>query len=335
MMTDPTGIGAIAAFYYDGKTSRRHRVTLTIEGGMVRLAGDVERECLFGEVRISERAKHGPRKITFADGAHLEVLDKSALKALLGSMDHRDSLVVHLQQSWRGALAALAATVAVLTLGYFYGLPLLAEGVANALPVEAERALGRGTLSILDAHLMEPTKLPYAQRERITRAFRVLATARPGAPAYEILFRKSKIGPNAFALPSGQIIVTDEIVKLLDDEQAVMGILGHELGHLQHRHMTRRIIQSTAIAATATALFGDVSAVVANLPTVMLDMRYSRDAEREADDYGIALFKTNGIDLGKFARVFEKLGQITGEQPAYLSSHPASKERIERIRNAR
>lgn len=333
-MTEPTGVNRIAAWYFDGRTSRRHYVSITVQDGMVRLCGDVERECVFADARISERAKHGPRKVRFADGAYLEVLDTSAFNALLGSINHQDSLVVHLQQSWRGALAALVATVAVLTLSYFYALPLLAEGAANALPVGAEHALGRGTLSFLDAHLMAPSQLPNAQRQRLTRAFHILATARPGAPEYEIVFRKSEMGPNAFALPSGQIILTDEIVALVDDEQAVMGILGHELGHLQHRHMTRRIIQSTAIAATATALFGDVSAVVANLPTLMLDMKYSRDAEREADDYAIAIFKSNGISLDRLATVFEKLSKVSGEPPPYLSSHPASSERIKHIRSA-
>ncbi len=323
-----TGIPAV---YFDGKSSKKHKVSLTIEDGVVRLQGDIERECPFNAVRVSERAKHGPRKMIFADDAYLEVLDKAAFNALLSATDHQESLVVHLQQSWRATLAALVAMVAVLVLGYLYALPLMSEVIANALPVQAERALGRESLTFLDKFFFKPSALPAAQRAAIVQRFRGLASTQPGAPTFNIVFRKSKGGPNAFALPSGDIILTDEIIALVDDDEAVMGILGHELGHLQKRHMTRRIIQSSAIAAAATALFGDVSAVVANLPTLLLDMKYSRDAEREADDYAIALFKANGLKLSSLAQVFEKLGKLAGSPPPYLSSHPASSERIEHI----
>ncbi|MFY0104218.1 M48 family metallopeptidase, partial [Acinetobacter baumannii] len=87
----------------------------------------------------------------------------------------------------------------------------------------------------------------------------------------------------------------------------LMGVLAHELGHVHRRHLMRRLIQSSAIAATATLLFGDVSAVLANIPTVLLDLKYSRDIEREADDYAIAMFKANGLPRQKLALVFEKL----------------------------
>jgi predicted Zn-dependent protease len=67
-------------------------------------------------------------------------------------------------------------------------------------------------------------------------------------------------------------------------------------------------------------------------------MKYSRDAEREADDYAIAMLKKNDISLAKFALVFDKLGEksvkITGDAMPYLSSHPASAERIARIKAA-
>jgi Zn-dependent protease with chaperone function len=325
----------VAALYFDGITSRKNTVALSVREGVAYLCGDAERNCPISQLRVSERVKHGARKVTFPDGAYLEILDTAAFDAMLGMTGHQDSLVVRMQQSWRSTLAALAATVAVLVLGYLLALPALSEAIAKALPPQVERAIGRETLGFLDQHLLKPTGLPEAQRAAIVRDFKALTSARPGAPAYEIVFRKSKIGPNAFALPSGQIVLTDEIVKLVDDDQAVMGILGHELGHLQQRHMTRRLIQSSAIAGVATALFGDVSAVVANLPTLMLDMKYSRDAEREADDYAIALFQANGLSLTRLALVFEKLGKVAGEPPPYLSTHPSSVERIAHIRNAR
>lgn len=142
---------------------------------------------------------------------------------------------------------AQATLVAVLALGYLYLLPLAAEVVARSLPISVEQRIGDGALDFLDDHILLPTQLPAARRTAITTRFRALTAEVEGVPHYEIVFRKSRIGPNALALPSGQIVLTDEIVTLLDDDDAVMGVLAHELGHVHRRHLMRRLIQSSAI----------------------------------------------------------------------------------------
>jgi len=327
----------VAAFYFDGKTSRRHAVTLDVADGVATISGEAERTCPITQLRVSERLNRAARKVTYPDGAYLEIQDNAAFNSLLQATAHRDSLVVRMQQNWRATLAAAAALVAVLVMGYLYLLPLAAEIVARSLPISVEQRIGDGALDFLDDHILLPTQLPVARRTAITTRFRALTAEVEGVPHYEIVFRKSRIGPNALALPSGQIVLTDEIVTLLDDDDAVMGVLAHELGHVHRRHLMRRLIQSSAIGAAATALFGDVSAVIANIPTVLLDMKYSRDVEREADDYAVELFKANGISRKKLAYVFEKLGEkeaAGGAVPPYLSSHPPSAERVERILSA-
>ena len=323
----------LAARYFDGHSSRPRQVGLSVRDGLAVLSGEVERSCALSELRVSERSAHAPRKVTFPDGAYLEMADAAAFQALLHSTGQRDSWVVRLQQSWRGALLAAATTVVALALGYQFGLPLAAGWLAKALPVKIERQLGQGVLDVLDQRVFLPSALPPARRQALSATFAALHPPRKDLPPYRIVFRKSKIGPNAFALPSGDIILTDEMVELLADEQAVMGVLAHELGHLHERHLSRRIIQSSAIAATAALLFGDVSSVVVALPTVMLDMKYSRDAEREADDYAIAMLKANGIGLEHLVRAFTRFASLDKGNVPYVSSHPANAERIARIKN--
>ena len=240
---------------------------------------------------------------------------------------------MHLQQSWRNALLATAATLLVLAAGYVWLLPLASGMLARALPVALERRLGDGVLTILDGRVFMPSRLPAARRQQLTQEFAALQAPQGGAADWRIVYRHSLIGPNAFALPSGDIVLTDEMVTLLaGDDQAVMGVLAHELGHLHERHLTRRIIQGSAIAATTTLLFGDVSSMLATLPAIALDLKYSRDAEREADDYAVAMLKANGIAPEHLAQVFVKLERLKHGDNAYLSSHPASAERIARIR---
>lgn len=149
-----------------------------------------------------------------------------------------------------------------------------------------------------------------------------------------MVFRKSRIGPNAFALPSGDIVLTDEMVALLGDDGAVMATLAHELGHLHGRHLTRRLVQGSIVAAAGMVLYGDASSLVAGLPALALDLRHSRDAEREADDYAVALLERNGLPLAHLERVFAALHGLEKEArvPAYLSSHPDTAERLARVR---
>jgi Zn-dependent protease with chaperone function len=330
-----SAITQIPALYYDGKTSRAHHVTLSVDAGIATLAGDVERHCAISDLRVSERARNTSRKVTFPDDAYLEISDAHTFDSLLADTGHQDSLVVRMQQSWRGTIIAVLATLVVLTFGYLYALPLAAEVIAKALPEKVEHSIGGGMLDFLDKRILSPSQLPIARQQAITEQFKRLIPPKEGVPDYTIVFRKSAIGPNAFALPSGQIILTDELVNLMNDDLQIMGILAHELGHLHERHLMRRVVQSSAIGVLATVIFGDASAIVANIPTMLLDMKYSRDAEREADDYAIAMMKANGIALSHMADGFEKLKSKTSEPSSpYLSTHPSTTERIEHIQSA-
>lgn len=325
----------IPASYFDGKTSRVHRVSLSVNDGIASISGDAQRASPISELRVSERTRNGFRKVTFPDDAYLEINNAPEFDDLLAATGYRDSAVVRMQQSWRNALIGLVATIAILVLGYLYALPIAADIVAKALPESVERSISKGTLEFLDKRILAPSQLPVAKRDAITKKFQMMVPPKEGAPSYEIIFRKSNIGPNAFALPSGQIIMTDDLVKLMSNDEQVIGVLAHELGHLHERHLMRRIVQSSAIGAVITVIFGDVSSIIATVPTVMLDMKYSRDAEREADDYAIAMMKANGIPLSQLSDSFERMKTREGEAPPpYLSSHPSTDDRIAHIKNA-
>lgn len=326
----------VAAHYFDGKTSRLHDVVLTVQDGVATIRGDgieqIQRSCPLAQLHLSERTAHAPRKVTFPDNAFLEISDHAGFNALLEETGYHDSWVVRMQQSWRGSLLALGLTLTILALLYVVGLPLASRSLAFALPVSMERRLGDGMLEYLDQHAFQLSNLTLERQQALRSRFQSLQAARADSPAYQLLFRKSKIGPNAFALPSGDIILTDEIVTLIDDDEAVMGVLAHELGHLHERHLTRRIIQSSAIAALSTLILGDASVVIANLPTLMLDLKYSRDAESEADEYALQMLDKNDIAREHLATAFEKLDKLNLSVTPYLSSHPGGQERLMHIR---
>ena len=325
----------LPASYYDGKSSRRHAVELMYHNGVLAISGDVRRVCQMREVHVLERIHSATRKLVLPDGAYLEVMDAAGFDTLIAEMGYRDPIAVRIHQRWRTALVAFALFFAVMVPSYLYGLPVASKFVAMRLPESAQRAIGRESLSFLDGRFFLPSELTPDRQKSIVNRFKALSPPRLDSPKYEIIFRKSRIGPNAFALPSGQIVMTDELVKLLADDDAIIGVLAHELGHLHERHLLQRIIQGSVVGFATMVLFGDVSSVVAAIPTTLLDLKYSRDAEREADDYAIAMMKVNGIGLEGLRLTFEKLGKKSPGMNSYLSSHPSTAERIERINKAK
>ena len=326
----------IAAAYFDGKTSRRHQVILTVEDGVACISGQAERRCPLSRLRVSEANRHGTRLVTFPDGAYLEIEDQEGFARMLAATGHTEGLVSRLQQSWRATLLAALAMAAVIALLWRVALPLAADLVAVMLPPAVERSLGNAALATMDASWLDESRLQESRQESIRARLRMLAQSSVDTPHFELLFRKSRIGPNAFALPAGRIVATDEIVALLaDDEDALMAVLAHELGHLRHRHIVRRLVHGAAVAGAGMALFGDASALVSTLPALMLDLQHTRHAEREADLYAAQWLKAAGLSAASLASALERLQGANQDGPAYLSTHPATAERIARLRELR
>ncbi|MFZ5509676.1 MAG: DUF7092 domain-containing protein, partial [Pseudomonadota bacterium] len=200
----PEQPGALPADYYDGRSARRHRVSLVLEGELLRVSGDgVERLAPVHELRVSEPMGAAPRLITFADGAFCEVRDHAALAQLLRRNGHRDSFVVRWQYSLRRVAAAAALFLALGFAGYRYGIPWLAATLAARIPAEVSRSLSDQALAQLDRDLARESRLPPARREGISAAAARLVLPEGGALPHRILFRRSDaLGANALALPS-------------------------------------------------------------------------------------------------------------------------------------
>ena len=109
------------------------------------------------------------------------------------------------------------------------------------------------------------------------------------APPLELRFR-SGMPPNAFAMPGGAIVMTDAMVELAGStpgagDEALMGVLAHEIGHVQHRHGTRSVLEQSVIGLGLGFALGDLPTVTASATTLLAATSYSRSHEREADCY--------------------------------------------------
>lgn len=327
----------VSAFYFDGRTSRRHEVTLQLVGTDVVLTGEIERRYPLKTADLSEASMGATRRMRFPDGACLEILDNAGFGRMLEGGGHQDSALVRIYQSWRATALALAAAVALLFAVHRFGVPVLSAQLAQAVPATLEQRVGRDTLAMLDSGPFSPSELPAGRQAEIVRRFRSLSLPSGNDMAARIIFRNSRAGPNAFALPAGQIVVTDQLVAGLESDDELMAVIAHELGHLAERHLLQRLIHTTLTGAAMTLLFGDVSALAANLPTVLLDLRHSRDNELAADDYALRVLRLNGMSPAALASALHRLHalQMTKDQgpsmPDYLSTHPGLAMRIARL----
>jgi len=242
---------------------------------------------------------------------------------------------------WEGTprwlIVAPLVLLAILIAGYVYGIPMLAEAVAQRIPTVVTDTLGNETLAALDRQVFEPSAIPRARQQEIDAAFRRLRMPAGSAGSYRLEFRKSDaVGANAMALPSGTIVVTDGLVALARDDREILGVLAHEAGHVDRRHGLRGILQNSLMGLVVAWVVGDVSSIAAAAPAALIEASYSRELEREADAFAIEVLTANDIARRHLADILRRLESASGASGMgsalkYLSTHPATAERVAQL----
>jgi Zn-dependent protease with chaperone function len=288
---------------------------------------------------VSEPLERAPRVVWLPGGAALEVPDADrAFARTLTNCGVRSSIAVRLQQRWPAVLAALAVIVAVLGLFYFKGLPATARWLAFKMPPRLEERMGEQVLGVLDKHYLRPSGLDVERRRRIAERLSVAAAATAPGVRYRLEFRAAgNEGVNALTLPGGIILVLDGLVRFAGDDDALLGVLGHELGHVVHKHSVRQVLQSVGVGAVAGLLWGDFSGVAASVPIVFGMLSYSREFEREADEFAIAFLRAQRLSARPLYRFFVNVHKWQGRPddgriPDFLATHPSTEERLDRLR---
>jgi len=344
----------INAYFFDGTDARRHPVALQVGPDHVAIAGDgIARREPRATTRVADAFAGSPCIVRFADGAHCEVHDPVHQEALLTLLQVRRSLVQRWEDRWATALAAVVLIVAAVFAAWRWGIPWAVESIAARVPASWEQALGKRALETLDSELLSPTRLTPERQAQAAAVFRMIRPAQ-ARMALRLEFRYSKaLRANALALPDGTIILTDDLVYLVagtgsDIEGALAhelaGVLAHEIAHIERRHSLRKLLDASLTGTLAAVLFGDFSGVAAAAPTILLQAQYSRAMELEADADAARMLRARGIPPRHLADLLENMASSreAGNASAmpswlrrvagYLSTHPSTPERIERLR---
>lgn len=305
----------IAADYYDGRSSKRQSSALSLSHGHVLVSGEWgRRQARLDEVKISEPMGSAPRTLRFSDGAFCEIADTAGLAALLAAAGYKETLSVRMHQRWSVVLGALGAVIAVVLAAYVWLLPAAADYLAPRLPEALVARISDATLASLDQHILEPSALPPQREVEVSRRMAAFA-AKGNLPAYKLHFRAmpKDMPPNAFALPDGDIVISDSLLATLSDDEAI-AVFAHELGHVAHHHGLRMLIQGTVVSTIAAVYLGDISSLVAALSTAALQANYSQGFESEADRYAAQALKRSGKSPMLLASALEKLEAAALEQ---------------------
>ena len=328
----------IAGTFFDGRTSGARRVEIRFGSSTMRVLGlDHEFELPLSSVSVSEALGNTDRSILLDDGARIDVPDCPELDRI-GQRGRTFRLAHALERRWKYALSAavlvIAATWAIVTIG----LPVAAKYVSAAVPAELDEAIGNQGLALLDRALFEPTGLTPQMKNDIHELFRPIVEYAQDDHPFRLEFRSSEsVGANAFALPSGIVIITDELVELVQHPDEIVGVLAHEVGHVVNRHSMRLLLQSSATAILIAAFTGDIASLgslAAGIPTVVVQSGYSRDFEREADGYAYEYLEYANIPAARLGDILKRLedsagGSVEGAL-GYLSTHPPASERSAR-----
>jgi beta-barrel assembly-enhancing protease len=225
--------------------------------------------------------------------------------------------------------------------------PVTGEKQHVALSVDQEKALGLQAAPEMAEQMggvVSPSE-PDAQRVSEVGA-RVVqrsnAARSPYADSFDFHLLRDPETVNAFALPGGQIFVTAGLVRRLRTEAQLAGVLGHEAGHVVHRHAAEQMSKgqlgqllgaAAGVAADDGSGSGRNAQVVALMVNQVVQLRYGRKDESEADRYGVDAMADAGYDARAMLEVLTILKEASQgpRPPEFLSSHPLPETRIREL----
>ena len=241
----------------------------------------------------------------------------------------------------------LLATLVVFAIAFRMIYHSTTDLIVFFYPEKWEQDLGESVYEIFHFAFSE-SHLPPRMQEDIRIDAEKIAAANTNRRV-EIVFHSSEIlGPNAIAFPGGPILVTDELIRTLDNREQTLSIIAHELAHVQLRHGLEKIVELFGMALIPALVLdftggdnGEITSILVQFITNVNSLRHSRELEKEADLLAVEFLENSGIEPIHLLHAMKNLYQsICGTSPSYsesecmeetswFSTHPSGSERLE------
>ena len=221
-------------------------------------------------------------------------------------------------------------------LGLWFGADLLVEIAVSRIPVEWEQKLGESAYRDFLTHQdVVKEGLGVSAVEEMTHRLTEQISNNPYK--FQVTVVKSDV-VNAFALPGGYIVVFTGLMKKAESGEEVAGVLSHELNHVLQRHGLERIVKSVGLLTVVAIVLGNQQGLIGmmkQLGVELLTLKFGREQETEADLTGLQLLQRAKINPSGMIRFFERLSEKDEGRMEWLSTHPMSTARAERLKTER
>ncbi len=262
------------------------------------------------------RNRQYPRASLFIEG-------KGAAALVLSRAPHTSENTLRLKiLRWGLAVAAIAVAAAALL---FFGDGSTAKAIAGLIPQEMASRIGRQNVEVFG--IVAPSCVKQPGNAALQRILGKLQKAGGYSQPFTLHVVKSKT-PNAFALLGGHMVLLSALVKEAEGPEEVAGVLAHEMGHEIEKDPEAMFVRNVGMQTLITLFTGSGDNTALKAGAFLLQLRYSREAERLADAHAVEILKKAGIGPKPAGNFFLRHASAEkGEGFSYLSTHPDSKER--------
>ncbi len=309
------------------ESSRDGVVELPLQGISIRSGGASDRLIFFEHPSVADTSIYTSDKSILSD------------PALSLHSECREQVTSIRSSSRRRALGTVTilALIVSLVLALVVARGPIVAFASRQVPPEAEKTLGEVAMRqiLLGAEVESDPAVTGPMQDILAEV-----TAGLEASPYEftlVVIRDETI--NAFALPGGQIAIHTGLIASAQSSEEIAGVLAHEVAHVTEQHSLRQMISTIGVFALVQAVFGDVSGIVAAAAeggSDLLVLQFSRDAELDADRLAVETLTRARIDPNGMLNFFGTMKaqkNAASAIPAFLSTHPATDERIELLRS--
>ena len=324
--------------FYDGKSSRTHQATVKVNALNWQISYVDEQgtpvEISWNPQKIQKTAVYTKELISFTygdtfpfqkiesqDQQFIDYINKSDQK----NLNNRIDVQLHKSKS-KSLIFLLAAMIGIGLVSYFYVIPTVATGFAATLSQKNVIDFGDYVFKVLSVDL----EIDEEASERLQNFVDAMAIESE-FPLELYVVTSDEI--NAFALSGGKIVVFSSLLEKIETEAQLAALIGHEVSHINNRHVLKNLARNFGGAIFVSVLFGDINgatSVLMDNAHLFTQLSFSRSLEKEADIFGLDIMKKNNVDLHGMPQLFEILKRETSfDVPTYLSNHPMLKDRIE------
>jgi beta-barrel assembly-enhancing protease len=219
----------------------------------------------------------------------------------------------------------------------------------NFFPISQDVALGQEVAKEIAADQKQFPVLPEAGNQEVYAYIRKIMTTIKGtgrvensaAFTWNLKIIKDDKTLNAFCTPGGHIYVYTGLIKFLDSEDQLAGVMAHEMAHAARRHSTRQLTKVMGVQVLTELgayLIGtkvkdkQYTDMMKQVTATLITLKFSREHEEEADNYSVTYLCGTGYNAAGSAVFFEKIKGKGGTPPEFMSTHPDPANRVVNIK---